>query len=50
MPPRAVLNAVYAHMVRDMDPKQRRNFNAELYGWKADNDAGMRALNSGGES
>lgn len=50
MPPRAVLNAVYAHMVRDMNAKERRNFDAELYGWTADNQAGMRALTSGGES
>jgi len=43
-----VLNAVYAHMVRDMDAKQRKNFDADLYGWTADNDAGMRALTTGG--
>lgn len=35
---------MYAHCVRHMDQKERRNFDAELYGFKAQNEAGNDVL------
>lgn len=32
MPVRVVLNVTYTLMTKDMDSKQRRDFDAELYG------------------
>jgi hypothetical protein len=55
MPVRVVLNVVYALMTKDMDSKQRRDFDAELYGLKAMEDRANKALwgnddvESGGE-
>lgn len=52
MPARAALNAYYAWRVKDLDGKQRKQFDAELYGWTAENDAANRALfgaDGGGE-
>lgn len=44
MPARAVLNAYYAWMTKDMDSKQRKEFDAALYGWKAENERADREL------
>lgn len=53
MPARAILNAYYAWRVKDMDTKQRKEFDGALYGWNAQNEAANRelrsALESGGE-
>lgn len=35
---------MYAYVVRDMDQKQRRDFDAELYGFTAVNQAGNDVL------
>jgi hypothetical protein len=57
MPPRAALNMAYAYAVKDMDSKQRREFDNDLYGFTAENLAAERELRrwaeddeSGGES
>lgn len=53
MPVRVVLNVTYALMTQDMDQKQRRDFDAELYGLHDMEDRANRALwsdTSGGES
>jgi hypothetical protein len=44
MPPRAVLNAYYAWKVKGLDAKQRKQFDADLNGWTAQNEAANRAL------
>lgn len=44
MPVRAVLNTVYALMVKGMDAKERRDFDDELYGFREDNARRTRAL------
>jgi hypothetical protein len=44
MPPRAVLNAVYAQAVKGMDSEQRDEFDNDLYGLTAENLAANRAL------
>ena len=44
MPARMILNAYYAWRVRDMDSKQRKEFDNALYGWKAENEAADKAL------
>ncbi len=51
MPARAALNAYYAWRVRDLDHKQRKEFDSQLYGWTAENEAADRELfgHGGGE-
>lgn len=53
MPVRVVLNVTYALMTKDMDAQQRRDFDAQLYGLKAQEDRANQALwdeiESGGE-
>ncbi len=50
MPARAALNAYYAWITKGMDGKQRKQFDDQLYGWNADNEAATAALfNGGGE-
>lgn len=44
MPARAALNAYYAWRVKDLDAKQRKQFDDHLYGWAAQNEAANRAL------
>jgi hypothetical protein len=59
MPVRAALNVVYAMATHDMDTKQRKEYDAALYGWDDQNEAANSALfanlnapddESGGES
>lgn len=47
MPLRAALNVAYALLTRDMDTKQRDEFNTSLYGWDEDNARANRALRQG---
>lgn len=51
LPPRVVINAVYAMLTDGMDAEQRDEFDAELYGWNEMNTRANRALNDprGGE-
>jgi hypothetical protein len=51
LPPRVVLNAVYAMLTDGMDRKQRDDFDAELYGWTEVNQRANTRLQalSGGE-
>lgn len=44
MPPRIVLNVVYAMLVDGLDAKQRDEFDAELYGWNELNARANKAL------
>lgn len=44
---RQALNLVYAHRVRDMDGKQRAQFDADLHGWGELNRRGAAALRGG---
>lgn len=49
MPARAALNAYYAWLTTGLDAKQRKQFDDDLHGWTARNEAANRALNGGGE-
>lgn len=44
MPVRQALNAVYAHMVAQMDQKERKRFIDDLYGFTELNQAADHAL------
>lgn len=48
LPPRVALNMVYAWYVRDLDQKQRKEFDGQLYGWNAENETANHALFHGG--
>lgn len=55
MPVRVACNIAYAMLTDGLDSKQRREFDAQLYGWDADNEKANQALRaapseSGGES
>lgn len=55
MPVRVACNIAYAMLTHDLDSKQRREFDSQLYGWSDTNDSGNRLLrqapdDSGGES
>lgn len=44
MPGRAVLNVVYAMIVDGLDPKQREEIDAAIYGWGEMNDQANKTL------
>jgi hypothetical protein len=44
MPVRAALNVVYAMATRDMEPKQRKEYDDALHEWDKANEAADRAL------
>jgi hypothetical protein len=44
MPVRQALNAVYARVVSQMDAKERKAFNDDLYGWSELNARGNDVL------
>lgn len=44
---RQALNTVYAHAVRNMDDKDRKDFDSQLYGWSEMNRKGTQALFQG---
>lgn len=44
MTPRAAMNMAYAHAVKELDSKQREEFDNDLYGFTAENIAADRAL------
>lgn len=50
MPVRTALNVCYALMVKDLDPKQRRDIDDDIHGWTAQNERATDALINGGES
>lgn len=44
LPPRVVLNVVYAMLTDGMDSQGREEFDAKLYGWDELNQQGNKAL------
>lgn len=44
MPPRILLNAVYAMLIDGLDEKQRDEFDASLYGWNEKNQQADRKI------
>lgn len=49
MPVRVCLNLVYALLTKEMDGKQRDEFDTSLHEWAADNDRANRALFRSGD-